>query len=83
VMDDLCRSPLGYWLARWGCQLLTRSPVVHFDGPASVQSALTATEALQLAHAAGLEGAAVVRRWPERFTLVWENKLAVVPEFVR
>lgn len=83
VMDDLCRSPLGYWLARWGCLALTRSPVVHFDGPASVRSALTTVEALQLAHAAGLEGATIQRRWPERFTLCWENDAAVVPEFVR
>lgn len=83
VMDDLCRSALGYWLARWGCQLLTRSPVVHFDGPASVRSALTAAEALELAHAAGLQGATIERRWPERFTLVWENNAASVREFVR
>ncbi|MBL9161734.1 MAG: methyltransferase domain-containing protein [Planctomycetaceae bacterium] len=71
IMDDLCRSALGYWLARWGCRLLTRSPVVHFDGPASVRSAFTATEALQLARAAGLDGALAVRRWPERYTLAW------------
>ncbi|BBO33428.1 methyltransferase domain-containing protein [Lacipirellula parvula] len=83
VMDDLCRSALGYWLARWGCQVLTRSPVVHFDGPASVRSALTAAEALALAHAAGLEGAIVKRRWPERFTLIWKNNVVSVPEFVQ
>ena len=83
VMDDLCRSRVGYWLARWGCHLLTRSSVVHFDGPASVRSALTAREALGLAHAAGLQGATVKRRWPERFTLIWENHAASVPEFVR
>ncbi|BBO34311.1 methyltransferase domain-containing protein [Lacipirellula parvula] len=83
VMDDLRRSAFGYWLACWGCRLLTRSPVVRFDGPASVRSALTAAEFLKLAHAAGLEGVTIERRWPERLTLVWENCAVSVPEFVR
>lgn len=76
VMDDLCRSLPGYWLARWGCRALTRSPMVHYDGPASVRSALTPDEILLIAQEAGLEGALVTRRWPERFTLVWHSPAA-------
>lgn len=75
-MDDLCRSQRGYWLARWGCRLLTGSPVVRYDGPASVRSALTPGEALNLAARAGLSEARVARRWPERYTLVWERSVA-------
>jgi hypothetical protein len=71
-MDDLNRSRLGYALAHWGCRLLTRSPVVRYDGPASVRSALTPKEALALARRAGLHQATIHPRWPERYTLAWQ-----------
>src|SRR5919106_574491 len=44
LVNDLARSPFNFvsvWLA---CRLLTRSPVVRFDGPASVRSAFTPAE---------------------------------------
>jgi 2-polyprenyl-3-methyl-5-hydroxy-6-metoxy-1,4-benzoquinol methylase len=72
-MDDLNRSAWGHWLARWGCRIVTRSPVVRFDGPASVRSAWTPDEALALAHRAGLANVWVERRWPERFVLGWSR----------
>lgn len=72
-MDDLSRSRLGYWLAYGGCRVITRSPVVRFDGPASVRSAWTPDEALKLAQRAGLNAAWVERRWPERYILGWSR----------
>jgi hypothetical protein len=73
LVNDLIRSPLGYVLAWCGCRLLSRSPVVHFDGPASVAAAFTLGEARALADRAGLAGAVLTRHWPERFLLTWSR----------
>jgi len=74
LVNDLARSRfnyLGVWLAT---RLLTRSRIVHFDGPASVRSAFTPVEVLALAERAGLSGAVVLRKFPARFLLAWERK---------
>jgi SAM-dependent methyltransferase len=73
LVNDLVRSRAGWWLAWAGSRLLTRSPVVRFDGPVSVAAAFTGSEALALARRAGWEGATVRRRWPFRFLLKWER----------
>jgi 2-polyprenyl-3-methyl-5-hydroxy-6-metoxy-1,4-benzoquinol methylase len=73
LVSDLARGPLGYALAYVGSRVLTRSRVVHTDGPWSVQAAFTADEALDLARRAGLAGAGVARRWPCRFLLSWSK----------
>lgn len=74
LVNDLERSRLGYVLAWVGTRVLTRSPVVRFDGPASVRSAFTPGETLLLAERAGLTGARVGRRWPCRFLLNWSRR---------
>ena len=66
-VEDVFHSRAGWWLAWVGTRLLSRSSVVHYDGPLSVQGAYTAQEALDLAQSAGLGGAAVQRRWPCRW----------------
>lgn len=73
LVNDLIRSPLGYGLAWAGCRLLSRSPIVHFDGPVSVQGAFQLGEVRALAARAGLEGAALRRSWPERYLLHWRR----------
>jgi SAM-dependent methyltransferase len=73
LVNDLCRGPLGYALAWVGTRLLTRSAVVHADGPQSVAAAFRPAEALALAERAGLAGATVARRWPCRFLLSWRR----------
>ena len=73
LVNDLIRSPLGYGLAWAGCRLLSRSPIVHFDGPVSVQGAFQLAEVRALATRAGLEGAALRRSWPERYLLCWRR----------
>ena len=72
LVDDLIRSRLGYALAQIGCQLLSRSPVVHFDGPQSVRAAFTESEARDLASQAGLKPCSIRRHWPERYLLRWD-----------
>lgn len=74
LVNDLSRSRFNYcgvWLA---CHVLTGSRVVRFDGPASVRSAFTPTEALALAGRAGLHGATVKNRFPARFLLSWSRE---------
>lgn len=73
LVNDLRRSRLG-WLAAWvGTRLLTRSRVVHFDGPVSVRAAFTVAEAQLLAKRAGMNEAIVRKRWPWRWLLTWHK----------
>ena len=73
LINDLRRSWAGWLLAVAACRLLTRSPVVHSDGPRSVERAFTPSEALDDTHRAGLANAVISRRWPFRFLLTWDR----------
>jgi 2-polyprenyl-3-methyl-5-hydroxy-6-metoxy-1,4-benzoquinol methylase len=73
LVNDLARGWVGLTLAHVGTRLLSRSPVVHFDGPCSVEGAFTPAEALALAEKAGLARSTVARRWPCRYLLKWER----------
>jgi SAM-dependent methyltransferase len=74
LVNDLARSRVGYLLAWVGCRLLSRSPIVHHDGPVSVRSAFTPEEAIRLAELAGLAGVRLSRHWPQRFLLHWSRR---------
>lgn len=69
LVNDLRRCWTGYLAAVIGTRLLSRSPVVHYDGPVSVRGAFTPAEALALGREAGWVDAKAVRRWPFRFLL--------------
>lgn len=71
ILDDLRRTRWGHTLARYGARFLTRSPVVHVDGPRSVRAAFTLREIRRLADEAGLQRARIRTRWPQRFHLSW------------
>src|SRR5207247_5557565 len=71
LINDLARGFVGYTLAYLGTRVLSRSPVVHTDGPLSVRAAFTPNEAVALAWQAGITGATVERRWPCRVLLAW------------
>jgi 2-polyprenyl-3-methyl-5-hydroxy-6-metoxy-1,4-benzoquinol methylase len=73
LVNDLVRSRAGFLLAYVGTRLLSTSPVVHTDGPRSVEAAFTRHEALALARRAGLTDAKVEARWPCRFLLTWHR----------
>lgn len=73
VVDDLLRSRAGLALAHTACRVLTRSPIVRFDGPASVCSAFALNEVCELARAAELHSCRLKRHWPQRFMLTWER----------
>jgi SAM-dependent methyltransferase len=74
LVNDLVRSRLGLLLARVGTRLLSLSPIVHGDGPRSVEGAFTIAEAQGLAARAGLDGATVEPCWPCRFLLTWRRR---------
>lgn len=71
LVDDLVRSRRNWWCVWLATRLVTRSPVVHVDGPLSIQGALTVDELASLADRAGLCGASVRPRRPARMLLEW------------
>ena len=74
VVDDLRRTRLGYALAWAGCRLLTRSPVVRFDGPQSVRAAFDTDEIGRMAEEAGLVHHQLRCHWPQRVLLSWRKR---------
>lgn len=75
LIDDLRRTRTGLVFAQVGCQLLSRSPVVHADGPQSVRAAFTIDEFRSLAGRAGLDDVDFEPQWPQRFLMVWHRNL--------
>jgi 2-polyprenyl-3-methyl-5-hydroxy-6-metoxy-1,4-benzoquinol methylase len=73
LVNDLIRSRSGYWLAVIGTRLLSRSPIVHVDGPLSVAGAFTPDEVLRLSEQAGLSNVVISRHWPQRMLLTWRR----------
>lgn len=73
LLNDLKRSRIGYVLAQAACRLLSRSSVVHYDGPVSVAGAFTIAEVRSFAEQAGLGDAKVESRWPQRWLLDWSR----------
>jgi len=73
LASDLRRSRVGYLLALGVSRLMTRSPVVQMDAPLSVRGAFTLREIRGLAAQAGLEGAQLSPRWPQRYLLSWRR----------
>ena len=71
VVTDLVRGPIGYATALVGTRLLSRSPIVHTDGPRSVRAAFTLEEARLLVVRAGLDGARIEAAFPYRWRMDW------------
>jgi 2-polyprenyl-3-methyl-5-hydroxy-6-metoxy-1,4-benzoquinol methylase len=72
-IQDLLRTRLGYLMAVATTKAITRSPVVHVDGPRSVRAAFSFEEVQDLARKAGVRGARIERCWPERFSVSWDK----------
>jgi 2-polyprenyl-3-methyl-5-hydroxy-6-metoxy-1,4-benzoquinol methylase len=73
IVDDLYRSRFGLLLAIAGCHLLSRSPVVRFDGPQSVRASFARNEIERLAKQAELPNVSIANHWPARFLMVAEH----------
>ena len=73
VVSDLRRTRLNLLAAIVASRVVTRSPVVRFDAPASVRAAYTCAEIGKIAASAGLSDVRIRRAWPQRMTLTWET----------
>lgn len=73
LVNDLSRSRWNLALVWCATRLVTRSHVVHTDGPLSVRGAFTPLEVAALARRAGLTGASVSARFPCRWLLMWRK----------
>lgn len=74
IIEDLVRSWQAYWLCRLGVRLLTRSHVVHIDGPLSVRAGFRESELRRLLEQAEMGDAKINRRWPQRLLIEWQSK---------
>jgi|SRR5579862_236076 len=74
VINDLVRSRTNYALAFAATRLLSRSRVVHEDGPQSIAAAFTVPEMKAMARDAELDGFEIKRRFPCRFVLSWKRR---------
>jgi 2-polyprenyl-3-methyl-5-hydroxy-6-metoxy-1,4-benzoquinol methylase len=73
LVVDLERG-LANWLQVWfGTRALSRSKVVHFDGPQSIRAAFTVEEFRHLADKAGFARFTIRRKWPCRFVLIGDH----------
>jgi len=72
VVSDLERSRRGLWLVELAVRVLTRSPVVHVDGPLSVRAAFSVAEVQQMVDDLGMRDSVIRRRWPNRLVLTWQ-----------
>lgn len=75
LVNDLNRSWFSLGLVTIASRFLSRSFVVHHDGPASVRAAFTRAEVYQLSTQAGLVNADISSQFPCRWLLSW-RKLA-------
>ena len=72
LVEDLLRTRLGWYYCQFGVHLLSRSRVVHVDGPLSVRAAFSLTEMEAFLDRSGLaDRAELVKHWPERFLIRW------------
>lgn len=73
LVSDLVRVRLNRAMVWLASHALTRSPVVHFDGPVSVDAAFLLDEMRVLAADAGLAGIKISSQWPARMFLEWRR----------
>lgn len=72
LVVDLRRN-LSHWiLSCLATRVLSRSEVVHTDGPRSVRAAFTTDEFHSLCQSAGLNRTNISNRWPYRFLMEWK-----------
>lgn len=73
VISDLERSSIA-WATAWAvCRLVSRSNIVHHDGPASVRAAWTLQEFSSFAAQAGMNKVQIHQCWPWRVLMIWER----------
>jgi 2-polyprenyl-3-methyl-5-hydroxy-6-metoxy-1,4-benzoquinol methylase len=69
IVVDLIRSRLNWWQVWFATRMLSRSPIVHFDGPQSIRAAFVLKEVETMARDAGMTDFSIRSVWPCRFIL--------------
>jgi 2-polyprenyl-3-methyl-5-hydroxy-6-metoxy-1,4-benzoquinol methylase len=72
VISDLRRCRTGLLAAWIGGRVFSRSPIVHFDAPASVRAAWTRQEMAGFAASAGMKTVKIQSCWPWRMLLTYD-----------
>jgi 2-polyprenyl-3-methyl-5-hydroxy-6-metoxy-1,4-benzoquinol methylase len=75
LVSDLERSRFNLAAVWVAARLLSRSRVVHVDGPLSIRGAFTVNEMRTTAETAGLNGATVRASFPCRMLLEWRGEM--------
>jgi 2-polyprenyl-3-methyl-5-hydroxy-6-metoxy-1,4-benzoquinol methylase len=80
VISDLARSKLNYILTMAGTRLLSKSKIVHIDGPLSVRAAFTVREMEIILKESGLNRFDISRQFPGRLfvSIITENETAAI-----
>ena len=73
LISDLVRSRFHYLSVWLGVHLLSRSPIVHADGPLSIRGAFTIAEMKALAVESGMPTAVIRSAFPCRMLLSWSR----------
>ncbi len=74
IINDLERTRLNLAMVWLGARIVTRSHVVHIDGPRSVRAAFSRREALALANQAGMNSVQMKRLIPCRYQMTWDKE---------
>ncbi len=75
IVNDLIRSEFSLLLVWLATRLLSKSKIVHHDGPASVKAAYTMQEMENMATQAGLVNYKIHHCFPCRQLLVWRKPI--------
>lgn len=74
LISDLVRSRLAWAMTWLGTRLLSRSAIVHTDGPRSVEGAFTIREMRSQLEDANMHAATIERVWPMRMLITWRGE---------
>jgi 2-polyprenyl-3-methyl-5-hydroxy-6-metoxy-1,4-benzoquinol methylase len=72
IISDLRRCRMGLLAAWLGSRILSRSPIVHYDAPASVRAAWTMPELTGFAARVDMTNVRIQRCFPWRMLLIWQ-----------
>lgn len=73
IVNDLVRSWYGWLGVQAVVHVVSRSPVVHVDGPRSIRASFTIDEMRKMAEEAGLTGCEIAWRPPVRMLMTWRR----------
>ncbi len=74
IVNDIHRHPLAYHSIQWLTQLFSKSAMVKFDAPLSVQRAFTRKELKNILTKAGIDNFQLKWKWAFRWQLIIPSK---------